>query len=75
MISFHIDDEKLFQKHKNIWTKIKYIELNALSVYDDRHKTRTYGDKVYPNFRRLNVPENDIECESFTFIFIDSLFV
>ena len=27
------------------------------------------------NFRGLNVPKDDIECESFTVIFIDSLLV
>ena len=36
-------------------------------------KIRSYGDKVYTNFRGLNVPEDDIECESFTVISIDSL--
>ena len=36
---------------------------------------RTYGDKVYINFRGLNVPEDDIECESFTVISIDSLLI
>ena len=25
-------------------------------------------DKVYTNFRGLNVPEDDLECESFTVI-------
>ena len=47
-------------------------------VYDDRHiktKTKTYGDKVYTNFCGLNVPEDDMECESFTVISIDSLLV
>ena len=80
-MSFHRDDEKLLEKYKAIWTKIedlKNIELNALPVYDDRYiktKIRTYGDKVYTNFRGLNVPEDDIECESFTVISIDSLIV
>ena len=52
LISFHIDDEKLIEKFKAIWTKIedfKNIKLNTLPVYDDRYiktKTRTYGDKV-----------------------------
>ena len=39
-MSFHIDDEKLLEKYKIIWTKIedlKNIELNALPVYDDRY--------------------------------------
>ena len=31
-----------------------------------------YGDNVYTNFRGLNVPENGVECESFTIISIDS---
>ena len=81
LMSFHIDDEKLLEKYKAIWTKIKdlkNIELNALPVYDDRYvknKIRTYGDKFYTNFRGLNVPEDEIECESFTVISIDSLLV
>ena len=41
----------------------------------NKTKIRTYGDKVYTNFRSLNVPEDDIECESFTDISIDSLLV
>ena len=55
-MSFRIDDEKLLEKYKAIWTKIenlKNIKLNALPVYDDRHiktKIRTFGDKVYANF-------------------------
>ena len=35
----------------------------------------TYGNKVYSNFRGLNVPEDDIECKSFTVMSIDSLLV
>ena len=81
LTSFRIDDEKLLEKYRIIWTKIeelKNIKLNALPVYDDRYiktKTRTYGNKVCTNFRGLNVPEDDIECESFTVISIDSLLV
>ena len=81
LMSFRIDDEKLLEKYKAIWTKIqdlKNIELNAFPVYDYRYiktKIRTYGDKVYTNFRGLNVPEDDTEFESFTIISIDFLFV
>ena len=63
-MSFCIDDEKLLEKHRPIWTKIedlKKIELNALPVYDDRYtknKIRTYVDKVYTN---LNLLEDNIE--------------
>ena len=49
-----------------------------MKLYDHRYiktKIRTYQDKVYTNFRCLNVPEDDIECESFTVSFIDSLLV
>ena len=72
LISLHID---------TIWTtseNLKNIELNALTVYDDRYiktKIGTYGDKVYTNIRGLNVPENGVECESFTIILIDCLLV
>ena len=76
---FRLEDEKLLEKYKAIWTKIedlKKFELNALPIYDDRYikiKIRTYDDKVYTNFRGLNVSENDLECKSFTVISIDSL--
>ena len=78
-MSFHIKNEKLLQKYKTIWPKtkdLKIFELNAWPFYDDRYiktKIRTYGDKVYTNFRGLNVPDDDIECESFTVISINSL--
>ena len=42
---------------------------------DIQTKRKTYGDKVYTNFRGLNMSEDDIECESFTIISIDSLLV
>ena len=35
---------------------------------------RTYGYKVYVNFRGLNLPEDDTQCEFFTVISIDDLF-
>ena len=69
------------EKFKAIWTNIedlKNIELNALPAYDDRYmktKIRSYGNKVYANISGLNVPEDDIEYESFTVISIDSLLV
>ena len=37
-------------------------------------KIGVYGNKVYTNFRGLNVPEDGIECESFTVISLDFLF-
>ena len=63
LIYFCIDDDKLLEKHKTILTKIEdleNIELDSLLVYETYIKTeiRTYGDKVYTNFRSLNVPED-----------------
>ena len=61
----------LMEKYNAILTKIedlKKIELNAVPAYDGRYiKTKiiTYSNKVYTNFRGLNVLEDDIECESF----------
>ena len=81
LMSFCTDDEKPLEKYKDIWTKmedLKNTELNTLPVYDDtfiKTRIRTYGDKVYTNFRGLNVLEDDIKCESFTVISIDSLLV
>ena len=81
LMPFWIDDEKLLEIYKALWTKIEdsqNIKLNALPVYDDRYiktKIRTYGYKVYTNLRCLNVPEDNIEWESFTVIFVDSLLI
>ena len=54
---------------------LKNIILNTLPVYDDGYiKTKIiYGDKVYNNFRGLNVPDDGVECKSFT-IFLLVLF-
>ena len=55
---------------------LKNIELDTLPVYDDRYKInkiRMYGDKVYTNICGLDVPEDSVECESFTVISIYSL--
>ena len=81
LMSYCIDVEKLLEKYKTIWTKIedlKNIKLNTLPVYDERYiktKIGTYGNKVYTNFRCLNVPEDDIESECLTVIFVDSLLI
>ena len=56
-MSFRIDDEKLLEQYEALWTKIedpKNIKSNVLPVYDDRYmktKIRSYGAKVYTNFR------------------------
>ena len=81
LMSLCINDEKLSGKYKAIWPKIedlKKIKLNTLPVYDDRYiktKITTFGDKFYTNIRDLDVPEGDVECESFTVISIYSLLV
>ena len=36
-------------------------------------KIRTHGDRIYTNLQGLIVPEDCIECESFTVVSIDSL--
>ena len=54
---------------------LKSNEVNALPAYHNRYKRKkllTCCDKVYNYFRSLNVPEDVIECESFTVISIDS---
>ena len=72
LMSLRIDDNKVLKEYKAIWTKtedLKDIELNAFSVYDDRFiktKIRTHGS-------RTDVPEDRVECKSFTVISTDSL--
>ena len=73
--------KSLWKKYSTIWTKIedlKNIELNALPLYGYGYiktKVRTYSDKVYTNSCGLNVPEDEIECESFTVTSTDYLLV
>ena len=68
-MSFRRDYKKLLEEKKNIWTKIEDLnntELNDLPFYDDKYiktKIKTFGDKVYTNFRGLNVPEVNIAFE------------
>ena len=81
LMSFHIEDDKLLEKYKSIWTKIEglwNIKFSFLTVYENRYlktKIRAYGDKVYTNYRCSNVPEDGTECESFTITSMDSLLV
>ena len=80
MIFSPINDEKLLEKYKTIWTKTEDLKhwikwFTSLWSQTYKKKIRTYDDKVYTNFRYLNVPEYDLECESFTVIAIDSLLV
>ena len=59
---------------KSMKTFGRSFELNALPVYDYRYiytKIRTHDDKVYTNFCGLNVPEDGVECETFTISSID----
>ena len=48
LTSFRIDDLKLLESYKTIWTNIedlKNIELNAFPVYDDRY-TKTKNRNI-----------------------------
>ena len=44
----------------------QFMMKNIYKIYKKYIKTkiRTYGDRVYTNFCGLNVPEDDVECES-----------
>ena len=85
LFGLEIDDAIHYMIRCKMWYHIgakiedlKNTELNDLPVYYDRYiktKIRTYGDKVYTKFRGLNMPEDDIECESFAIISIDSLII
>ena len=50
LMSFCIDDEKIFKKYKAIWTRnddLKNSELNALPIYDDRYiKTNVRTNEI-----------------------------
>ena len=50
LMSFHLDDDKLFEKYKTKIEDLQNIELNDLPVYNGRcikAKITTYGDKVF----------------------------
>ena len=50
-MSFCVDDKKLLEKYKAIWTKNEdfiNIELNALPLYDDRYvRTKKKWSSLY----------------------------
>ena len=81
LMSFHINDEELWEKYKTIWVKIevlKNIELNAAPIYADGYiktKIRTCSDNFYTKFCSLNVTEDAVECESFKIISFGYLLV
>ena len=66
---------------KPIWTRtedLKNTEFDALPVYDGRfikNKIKMHGDKVSTKFRGLSVPDDGVQCKSFTVISIASLLV
>ena len=77
LMFFRIDNDKLIEKYKTIWTKIEdmqNIELNALPVYDDdryiKTKIKINCDKFYTNVCGLNVQEDGVGWESITIISI-----
>ena len=47
LMSFRIDDEKLLEKYKAIWTRVEYLKNIKLNA----KKKITFGDKVCTNFR------------------------
>ena len=77
LMFFCIDDDKLLGKYETICINIEDlqdIKLNALPFYGDRYieiKVRVYFDTIYAYFHDINVPEDGVECESFTIISID----
>ena len=48
-MSFHVDDDKLLEKYKNIWRRteqFKGVGLTILPVHDDKYiKTKTKTNK------------------------------
>ena len=77
LTSSRLDNNKLLEKYKTIWTKtevLKIIELNALQIQGGRYiesKIRRDGDKVYTNIHSLDMPHDGLECESVTIASID----
>ena len=50
LMSFRIDDDKLLEKYKTVWTKIKYlqnIKWNALPPNDDRCQNQNKDKHLY----------------------------
>ena len=78
LIPFCVDDGKMLEKDKTIWSQIKdfqNIELNTLPVYGDifiKTNIRKDSDNVYTNFCVSNKAEDGVECVSFTIISFNS---
>ena len=82
LIFLHIDDEKLLEKYKTIWTKIEELKKHWIGCFTClwsyiyiKPKKKACSDIVYTNFGGLNVLEDSVKYESFTIIYIDPLLV
>ena len=73
LMSFCMHEEKLLER-----IRVFGLRLKNLPVVDNglkKTETKTYVDKVYSNFCGLNIPEDAVECKSFTIIYSDYLII
>ena len=60
-------DGRILEKYKANWIKIEDLNwfecFTSLSWWIFKNWNRISDDKIYTNFRSLNVQEDDIECE------------
>ena len=68
---------QLFNKLTSEHSATRLKQANLVNKADFDNKVINFNRRITSNnyFRGLNVPEGDVECESFTFTSIDSLLV
>ena len=72
---FLIKDDKLFEKHNEIWEKVKNSSKKAFNsklVYDEA-KIKSYNEKINTNLHNNKIPKEDSQVIYLSVILIDSV--
>ena len=82
-MSFLIKDEKLFEKHNEMWEKVSNIikkELDSKPVWNEKYlkylktKIKSYNEKINTNFQNNKISKEGSQCICLSVILIDSAY-
>ena len=81
IMSFKVRDNRLLEKYRKIWEKIKNlmnIEFDSDPVYGDndkyiKTKIKMYEDRVNTNFQGKKVPKENASYKCLSLIILDSI--
>ena len=82
-MSFLIKDEKLFEKHNEMWEKVSNIikkEFDSKPVWNEKYlkylktKIKSYNEKINTNFQNNKISKEGSQCICLSVILIDSAY-